>query len=716
MEKFFCLVTLSKFCFSERVAVENMAKATFIALRVLMMLLCVGWISLWLLKPTEFWTEKWREAEDSTRDTIFRYNGLDFAVYTFPVIALAIIGCFYLDLQQKETRNRQTRSSKCTLTNPLIVNKFVGVLSLVEILVLSLFILFLAWTFYAHISEDFKKWQLKVLKVGTRCGLLAEACLALLLFPILRGMSLFRLLGVQFEASVRYHIWLGTAMILFATLHGLITFFIWGVKIQIKDEMWLWQKTGRIYLAGEIALITGLVIWISSLPQIRRKKFEIFYYTHHLYIVFLVFFLFHVGDRHFYMIFSGIFLFALDKLLRVIQSRPETCIVSARVFPSKVIELILPKDPQLEYNPTSIIFMKIPSISKLQWHSFSIASSSVVDDRSMSVIIKCEGWWTCSLYNIIHAELDSESKRMKCMPVAVEGPYGPASMDFLSYDSVLLIGGGIGITPFLSILQEAASQNSKGTRFPSRIQLVYVTKKSQDISLLGPVSAFILKQSAAQKDFKLQVFVTQELQSAATVRNLLNEFSQVQTIHFDTKCSNHVTYGPESLCWIAAFAGLSSFVFFVFLCIFNHAFIPSRKKDSKEKTPSSLSDFLLICAFVIAILCSTAVAIILRWKRIKNINPLESQIQHKGKEAQIAQSVGALEEHEIHYGGRPNFQDLFHKFATETGGQNVGVLVSGPESMKESVACLCRTNFRGCNMGDPEKRASFTFHSLSFTL
>lgn len=109
--------------------------------------------------------------------------------------------------------------------------------------------------------------------------------------------------------------------------------------------MWRWQKTGRIYLAGEMALVTGLVIWITSLPQIRRRRFEIFYYMHHLYILFLIFFLFHAGDRHFYMVFPGIFLFGLDKLLRTIQSRPETCILSARVFPNKAVELFLPKDP-----------------------------------------------------------------------------------------------------------------------------------------------------------------------------------------------------------------------------------------------------------------------------------------------------------------------------------------------------------------------------------
>lgn len=85
----------------------------------------------------------------------------------------------------------------------------------------------------------------------------------------------------------------------------------------------------------------------------------------------------------------------------------------------------------MKYTPTSIIFMKIPCISKFQWHSFSITSSSSVDDNTMSVIIKCEGWWTNSLYNIVRAELDSEADQRQCIPIAIEGPYGPASLSFL---------------------------------------------------------------------------------------------------------------------------------------------------------------------------------------------------------------------------------------------------------------------------------------------
>lgn len=115
------------------------------------------------------------------------------------------------------------------------------------------------------------------------------------------------------------------------------------------EQLLQWQLTGRVNLAGEITLVTGLIIWITSLPQIRRKRFEIFYYTHHLYVVFIIFFLFHGGDRHFYTVMSGVILFVLDKLLRVIQSRQVTCLVSARLLPCKAVEFTLSKQPGRPY-------------------------------------------------------------------------------------------------------------------------------------------------------------------------------------------------------------------------------------------------------------------------------------------------------------------------------------------------------------------------------
>ncbi|KAL0417185.1 UNVERIFIED_CONTAM: Ferric reduction oxidase 8, mitochondrial [Sesamum latifolium] len=701
-----------------------MRQMSCLVLKLLLILILSGWVSLWVLKPTEFWTRKWKKAEEKATASVFGYNGLDFVVYTFPVIAMAIIGFIYLEVKQKEPRTRQRRRSTLTsFSSPLFVNQYVGILSGAQILASSLFIIFLVWTFYARVSNDFKKmtpvksfklslWQYKLYRMATRCGLLAEASLALLLLPVLRGMSVFRLLGVQFEGSVRYHTWLGTAMVLFATLHGAGTFFIWGMKHRMQDEMWKWQRKGRINLAGEMALVTALVIWITSLPQIRRNRFNLFYYTHHLYIVFLVLFLFHGGDRHFYMVFPGVFLFALDKLLRVIQSRPETCVLSARVFPCKAIELTLPKDPRLKYTPASVIFLKIPSISKIQWHPFSVTSTCSIDEHTISVIVKCEGEWTSSLYDIIHDELDMEADRRKCIPVAVEGPYGPASLDFVRYNYLLLVAGGIGITPFVSIVQEITSDYSR-SGYPHRIQLIYTVRKSQDVCLLDPILPQLL--NVEQFHIKLKVFVTRENQTGTTLREVLGEIPDTRTTYFSTTCTSFATYGPERFLWMAAIATASSIIFLLSLVCFNHFVTPPAKKHSEQKNSSSQVDLVLLCSFAIAITCSTSLAIMIRWKRVKKELQSFTDKQSKTTKQSSLQASRELDEHEIHFGGRPNFRDIFSDFTSETGGSDIGVLVCGPEPMKESVASACRLalvsqkNAKG-------KRSNFSFHSLNFTL
>ena len=325
-----------------------------------------------------------------------------------------------------------------------------------------------------------------------------------------------------------------------------------------------------------------------------------------------------------------------------------------------------------------------------------------------------------------------------------------------------MIAGGAGITPFLSILKEIASVNSSRYRFPTQVQLIYVVKKSQDICLLNSVSSLLLNQSSTQLSLKLKVYVTQEERSNATVRGLVNDLSLVRTVNFSTECSKYAVHGPESPIWMAAMAALSSIKFIVSLICFNHIFLPhekksavtekmvlpSEKKAAKEKTPSSLVDLLLLASFIIALACNTFLASILRWKRLKKDIPPVSPKQGKATEHGSVETTSPVEEHELHFGGRPDFQgtilnpflqfllnlllelsvsnfslcnymlpiDIFSKFPNETGGSDIGVLVCGPVSMKESVASLCQLKSQGLNIGSRGKKTYFSFHSLNFTL
>ncbi|GKD88368.1 ferric reduction oxidase 7, chloroplastic-like protein, partial [Tanacetum coccineum] len=84
-------------------------------------------------------------------------------------------------------------------------------------------------------------------------------------------------------------------------------------------------------------------MWVTSLPPVRRVNFELFFYTHQLYIVFIVFLAMHEGDHMFSVITAGLFLYMLHRFLSFFQSQKTVDILSAKCLPYGTVELILAK-------------------------------------------------------------------------------------------------------------------------------------------------------------------------------------------------------------------------------------------------------------------------------------------------------------------------------------------------------------------------------------
>jgi len=51
----------------------------------------------------------------------------------------------------------------------------------------------------------------------------------------------------------------------------------------------------------------------------------------------------------------------------------------------------------------------------------------------------------------------------------VDGPYGAPAQDYRNYDILLLVGLGIGATPFISILKDMLNNIKQEEEFPVRI-------------------------------------------------------------------------------------------------------------------------------------------------------------------------------------------------------------------------------------------------------
>src|ERR1044072_1698104 len=140
-----------------------------------------------------------------------------------------------------------------------------------------------------------------------------------------------------------------------------------------------WSKTYVSNLAGEIAIVIALAMWITSFPRIRRKMFEVFFYTHHLYFLYILFYAIHVGVAYMCMIAPGIFLFLVDRHLRFLQSLKHARLLSARLLPCGALELNFSKTPSKGIKYYWFLLQFFPLISHVgshglvfQEHSFDL--------------------------------------------------------------------------------------------------------------------------------------------------------------------------------------------------------------------------------------------------------------------------------------------------------------------------------------------------------
>jgi ferric-chelate reductase len=124
-----------------------------------------------------------------------------------------------------------------------------------------------------------------------------------------------------------------------------------------------WKQIGVANLPGVISLAAGLLMWVTSLHPVRKKFFELFFYTHQLYVIFVVFLALHVGDFVFSISAGAVFLFMLDRFLRFWQSRAKVDIIAAACRPCGTVELVFSKPASKK--PTSPCTQLITTVSWL---------------------------------------------------------------------------------------------------------------------------------------------------------------------------------------------------------------------------------------------------------------------------------------------------------------------------------------------------------------
>ena len=149
-------------------------------------------------------------------------------------------------------------------------------------------------------------------------------------------------------------------------------------------------------------------------------------------------------------------LFAIELILRRAHKRAASAVARAQVLPHGVTHLRLQRPPGFVFQPGDYLFLKLPRISRFEWHPFTISSGA--EQEEIGVHIRSLG----NSMRAVHRRFTEVRGRAAQQPALINGPYGTPSGRIFRSRHAVLIGAGIGVTPFASILESLVHRREHG--------------------------------------------------------------------------------------------------------------------------------------------------------------------------------------------------------------------------------------------------------------
>ena len=136
-------------------------------------------------------------------------------------------------------------------------------------------------------------------------------------------------------------------------------------------------------------------------------------------------------------------------------------------FPTRsCVGLEVERPPNFRYRPADYVFVRCPEVSRLDWHPFSI-SSAPEEENILAIHIRATGSRTGALYELFNKmrpplPVVVGMRTQAVVPVYLDGSYGTPSSNIFESKNAILIGSGIGVTPFAAILKSILLRKLKG--------------------------------------------------------------------------------------------------------------------------------------------------------------------------------------------------------------------------------------------------------------
>ncbi|CAG5131899.1 unnamed protein product, partial [Candidula unifasciata] len=264
-------------------------------------------------------------------------------------------------------------------------------------------------------------------------------------------------------------------------------------------------------LAGVLVTALIFVMYVFATQFARRHVFKVrisFLY----WLVYLLTFLHGVGRLVQAPLFSWfligpLLLFIVDRLQSISRNKVEIAVISGTPLPSGVLRLVFRRPNTFSYRSGQWVRIACPEMSESEYHPFTLTSAP--HEPNLSLHIRAVGPWTTNLRKIYSRKQNAEDENIKLPNLYLDGPFGEGHQDWYNCDVAVLVGGGIGVTPFASILKDIAFRSKSGMELTcKKVYFIWVTRTQKSFEWLVDIIRQVEKADV-REIVDTHIFVTQ---------------------------------------------------------------------------------------------------------------------------------------------------------------------------------------------------------------
>lgn len=377
-------------------------------------------------------------------------------------------------------------------------------------------------------------------------------CCALVLLPLCKKLNqlLYRVLsrlwpGLFFfwlEKAKSFHMTVAITLLVFAVVHSISHLVnLWNFSrgydeqhaeinfAKYRNENPLNLLLSTAGLTGVSMLIITLCMGLTSTRIVRRRVYNAFWYTHQLYVLFIVLLIIHPlsgvlkqevienetslnfsqneNTPRFVAIKSKTWLwmsvpltcYVLDLLWRICsRNRARVNIVEVHHMAGRTISLTVSCPPDLHCRMGQYVLLQCLDVSLIEWHPFTVVKIPTSYQRTFVVWIRVKGDWTESLEKLLL------ERRLSELSVLVDGPFSSPMESVCRSDVAICVAAGVGITPFVAVLHDMLL--NPRNRYPGRIHLLWIVRHERELTWLADlVNKTILQLRNANRPDRLHI-------------------------------------------------------------------------------------------------------------------------------------------------------------------------------------------------------------------